>query len=573
MGEKDLHSVLTENESLRNQLTKFSNVQQEYINARNILDLETSSHEKIISYNNVFFNEPNDTRFANLVVESIIDIFETEAAVCLVVDAASNSRILACEGCQGIGVAHEKIEALSHDFEENFRGQTFDADNSVFFGSVRQSFFSVLMSGEHMKIYLGAFNLHDNFLLSDAQLGIMKSVFDLYCSNLKSMCILRAQNRFITQQNDELKRRHAELQQLSLIATRTQNGVIITNNNGETEWVNDAFSKITGYTLSEVIGRKPGDYLQGKDTEPKLREKLRKALLDAENIECTITNYRKNGEPFLNLLEITPVFGENKEITHFISIQRDVTELAKAYDQLKKKNNELEKKKIEIDNFIYSVSHNLRSPLNSFKGVITMIKDMEMSHEEIVETLDMLIPSIQRADDTIKDILEIAKNDKLQSELKAIDWRELVYSIFEMSKNVFKHTIELQYQENTTTTLISDAIRMRSLLDNLITNSIKYSDPEKDYNFIRVKVQEDGDDFTITVEDNGIGIPEIAREKVFDIFYRAAKNVSGTGMGLYIVKEIVTRMGGIITLKSEVGVGTKFTIVVPRKMPELEPVE
>lgn len=120
-------------------------------------------------------------------------------------------------------------------------------------------------------------------------------------------------------------KREEKLRELSLVAAKTTDSVIITDFNGEITWVNSAFEKLTGYKLDQVKGKKPGDFLQGPDTEPETVQKLSKAIKDRESIETTILNYSKDGKPYWLNLSIDPIFDEEGKCTHFIAIERDVT--------------------------------------------------------------------------------------------------------------------------------------------------------------------------------------------------------------------------------------------------------
>ncbi len=125
---------------------------------------------------------------------------------------------------------------------------------------------------------------------------------------------------------EQLEGKNLELTKLSLIAKKTKNGVIITDNQGHIEWVNDAFTKMSGYTLQEVMGKKPKDFLQKTDDRSEALDLLTEKLQNREFVKTTIVNYKKDGTPYFNQLEINPVFDDHHVHTNFISIQRDITE-------------------------------------------------------------------------------------------------------------------------------------------------------------------------------------------------------------------------------------------------------
>ncbi|MDD4553508.1 MAG: ATP-binding protein [Bacteroidales bacterium] len=125
-----------------------------------------------------------------------------------------------------------------------------------------------------------------------------------------------------------------ELRTTSLIARETDNAVVISGKEGKTEWVNSSFEKITGYTLDEIRGKRPGELLQGALTDPKSVMEIADAIREQRPIETDIINYHKNGTPYWVRLQIQPVFDETGQLTHFISIQRDITEQKKVQEEM-----------------------------------------------------------------------------------------------------------------------------------------------------------------------------------------------------------------------------------------------
>ncbi len=139
-----------------------------------------------------------------------------------------------------------------------------------------------------------------------------------------------------------------ELQQLSLVADNTENAIIITAPSGEIEYVNKGFTKITGYSESEVIGKKPGSFLQGKDTDPKTVDRIRQKLSQKVSFYEEILNYGKDGEEYWLSLNITPIFDEAGKLANFIAVESDITEQ-------KEREKELEEQKRETDALVHSI--------------------------------------------------------------------------------------------------------------------------------------------------------------------------------------------------------------------------
>jgi PAS domain S-box-containing protein len=239
----------------------------------------------------------------------------------------------------------------------------------------------------------------------------------------------------------------------------------------------------------------------------------------------------------------------------------DITELNLAQLDLVKKNNELVKVNSELDNFVYRVSHDLRSPLLSIKGLISLINFADLN-ASTTEYISLIESSATRMDNSIQDILEYSRNSRLEIKLESINIKELVHEIFNDIKFSTESQIELEYQTDGADTIVTDKFRMSTLLKNMIGNAIKYKRDIPD-SFIKFHMSQKGKTITIRIIDNGIGISKTSMPKVFDMFYRGSSASIGTGLGLYICKEIIERLNGKIKLKSQPNVGSEFDIVLP----------
>lgn len=231
---------------------------------------------------------------------------------------------------------------------------------------------------------------------------------------------------------------------------------------------------------------------------------------------------------------------------------------------LREQNDELVKINKELDSFVYSVSHNLRAPLMSVLGLLNLAKMNDRKQENMNQYFEMMEHSIQKLDNTLKEILDYSRNARKDLEIQEVNIRSIVEDSIERlrylegSEEVVKN-IDIIEQAP----LISDAYRLLVIFDNLLSNTIKYRDSKKDQNFIHFYVTVEKDTLTIRVQDNGIGISPDFLPKVFNMFYRATERSEGAGLGLYIVRETVHKLGGKISVQSEVGVGTTFDIEIP----------
>ncbi len=243
---------------------------------------------------------------------------------------------------------------------------------------------------------------------------------------------------------------------------------------------------------------------------------------------------------------------------------RDVTERVKADELLKARNAELTKSNSELDKFVYSVSHDLRAPLSSIMGIVEITEE-ETQDKLVLEHLSLVKGSIKRLDGFIMDILEYSRNSRLELKKENINFREILDTITENlkfmggSNSKIKITIDIANEKQ----FVSDKIRINSVLNNLISNSIRYHNPEIKDPFVNIKIDMSDTETNIIVKDNGIGISKENIDKVFEMFYRVAENSVGSGLGLYIVRETIGKLNGQIKVESEPGVGTMFHLNIP----------
>lgn len=238
---------------------------------------------------------------------------------------------------------------------------------------------------------------------------------------------------------------------------------------------------------------------------------------------------------------------------------------AKAAMALQSQNAELKKINKELDSFVYSVSHNLRAPLMSVLGLLDLAKHENQSNKGTLEQyFAMMETSIHKLDDTVKEILDYSRNARQNINVERVDLRKVVEDHFEkMQFMPGFQDIERDITINEQAPFYSDQYRLSVIMNNLVSNAIKYYDPNKDQPRIIVKAMIDPMKATVEFRDNGIGIAEEYIEKVFDMFFRGTEKNKGAGLGLYIVKEAVEKLKGKIDIQSKIGQGTTFTLELP----------
>lgn len=245
--------------------------------------------------------------------------------------------------------------------------------------------------------------------------------------------------------------------------------------------------------------------------------------------------------------------------------ERQKIEAAQA---LARQNEALIKINKELDSFVYSISHNLRAPLMSVLGLLDLARN-EDNTETIHQYHDMMKSSICKLDETLKEILEYARNARQGLVINAIDFQKTINDNFERMQFMpgYERIRKEIYIEGESE-FYSDPYRLSLILNNLISNAIKYSDPSKDISYIQIAIHHDPEKVSLTFKDNGIGIENSYIQKVFNMFFRATEKNEGAGLGLYIVKEAVEKLCGTIQLESQLGKGTVFKIELPNLIHE-----
>lgn len=237
----------------------------------------------------------------------------------------------------------------------------------------------------------------------------------------------------------------------------------------------------------------------------------------------------------------------------------------KAALALQSQNAELKKINKELDSFVYSVSHNLRAPLMSVLGLLDLAKHESHTNASALDQyFEMMESSIHKLDETVKEILDYSRNARQNLTIERVDLKKLINDHFEKMQfmpgsQTIAHSIDIDEQ----TPFYSDSYRLSVILNNLISNSIKYYDPNKEDPFIRISVTISKNKAILVFEDNGIGIEDRYITKVFDMFFRGTEKNKGAGLGLYIVKEAIEKLKGQVTIHSKVGMGTRFEIELP----------
>ena len=368
----------------------------------------------------------------------------------------------------------------------------------------------------------------------------------------------------VTEAKESLEMKNEELKKLSLVASNTDNSVIITNKDGLIEWVNSGFERIKGYSLPEVIGKTTQELFYGPLTNDETINLISHNISHKKSFSGEVLKYRKDGSPIWLQVTISPILDDQGEVTRFIHVESDISERKKSEERLAEYYMYLEKANKELDKFAYVVSHDLKAPLRAISNLSSWIEE-DIGDRFTVDSAQhftMLKGRIVRMESLINGILEYSRADRVKSPNVMVDVKALINEIFELI--VQDSNVEIEIPENLPV-INTERMKLQQVFLNLISNSIKYNDKEKAV--IKIACVEEEDAFTFSVEDNGPGIEERYHEKVFIIFQtlQARDTFESTGVGLAIVKKIIDETGGEIWIESELGIYTRFLLRWPKK--------
>ncbi len=356
-----------------------------------------------------------------------------------------------------------------------------------------------------------------------------------------------------------------QIKDYAIFAINTQ-GIITTWNKG--------CERIKGYSEEEAVGQfygmlHPDEYQKAGMPEQEMEQALQQGSYEAED-----WRKRKDGSLFWATVTLTPIFSPQGEHIGFTKITGNITKQKELQDKLAErqqealehKNNQLQKTNRDLENFIYTASHDLRAPITNIEALMRVLKkritQSNCLNEGIEDVLARVTASVTRLNQTIVDLTEISR---LQRDLEESHSDEIV-SVKEVYEDIMadmSHYTALKacfmQTDFKVDQLKFSKKNFRSILYNLLSNAIKYQSPEREC-IIQVHTRLEEPYVVLTVKDNGLGISEHHQEQLFTMFKRFHDHVEGSGIGLFMVKRIIENAGGKITVQSQEGSGSEFRV-------------
>jgi PAS domain S-box-containing protein len=374
----------------------------------------------------------------------------------------------------------------------------------------------------------------------------------------------------------ERKRTEKDLRLMGKAFDQSPVTIVITDKEGNIEYVNPKFTESTGYTLDEVKGYNPR-ILQSGNQSQEFYQELWKTILAGNDWFGEFQNRRKNGDFYWESAVITPITDENGQIAFFLAIKEDITEKKKMIDDLIHARNKAEESDRLKSSFLANMSHEIRTPLNSIIGFSELLLDDDFGqeqHEEFARTINSSGNSLLTI---ISDIMDFSKIEAGQIQLykKRFSVNKLISELQkEYNYIASEKGIELRLDPTNPVDEIfiqSDEQRIRQILINFFSNAIKFT--EKGFIEIGFGLESDRDQASLvstirfSVKDTGIGIPEEYHQQIFERFRQVesshSRKYGGNGLGLAISKNLVELLGGEIGMVSEKGKGSVFYFTIP----------
>jgi PAS domain S-box-containing protein len=358
----------------------------------------------------------------------------------------------------------------------------------------------------------------------------------------------------------------------------------VTRIDGKIIYINRKFREISGYSKSELIGQ--DHRIINSGCHPKeFFENLWSTILSGSVWRGEVCNRRKDGSIYWMNTTIVPFLDERKQPYKFIAIHSDITEMKLHAQQLKQMAHDLDQKNREMQSIVFTVSHDLRSPLRNVQGFASMLSEHVNNLKKLTEnilaensgaqntineignemefSLGFIHSGVVKIDDLLNGLLAVLRMGSAPLLIQDLDLNEVVKSSLAAMKFEFMEA-RVDVIEHDLHIVRGDRDLLGRVFLNLLGNALKYSSPTRQL-AIEISSELKEDTVLIQVRDNGIGMSGDYEQRIFDFFYQMdPTNSEGQGMGLYIVRTALALMNGEISVTSQPDKGSIFTINLPR---------
>lgn len=364
----------------------------------------------------------------------------------------------------------------------------------------------------------------------------------------------------------ELRISTEQLKKLSRAIEHSPTTVLITDKQGNIEYVNPSFTKTTGYTIKETIGNNL-DFLKSNFHDDEFYKNLWDTIESGNVWFGEFKNRRKDGSFYWESASISPIKNSKNEITHYVSVKEDITQRKQMEIELKKSKELAEAATVAKSQFLATMSHEIRTPMNAIIGLSHLVLKTKLDKKQ----LNYLIKIDQSAHSLlgiINDILDFSKIEagKLTIENIDFDLEQVISTVSNLvSQKAQEKNLEfaIHISPDVPLNLIGDPLRIGQVITNFCSNAVKFTTEGEVVVSIKLTEKSNGfADLEYCVKDTGIGLSNDQKENLFKAFQQAdnstTRKYGGTGLGLAISKRLVELMGGRIWFESELGKGSSF---------------
>jgi PAS domain S-box-containing protein len=361
--------------------------------------------------------------------------------------------------------------------------------------------------------------------------------------------------------NDILEEAEKLKSQLSSILEQSPVIIIIADTEGRIEYVNKKFSDVTGYSLSDVGGKNPR-LLKSGETPIEVYRSLWETITSGNVWAGEFHNKKKSGGHYWVHASIAPIKNSQGDITNFIAMEEDFTARKNAEDALFREQKRVEELSQAKDVFMQNITHELKTPLSVILSNISLLRDLapKDSAQDWTRLLDMEERNAVRLRRSIEQILQLGKLDSAELKKETVQLDKLLQDIYLEHLPIANMkgvdlNIALEKAE-----ISADRELLRLALANLVSNAVKFTEKGE----VQISMKVFGDSASVRVADTGMGISPENQAKLFQKFFKADPNAPGSGIGLALSKTICNKHGGVISVKSELGKGSVFEVILPR---------
>ncbi len=371
--------------------------------------------------------------------------------------------------------------------------------------------------------------------------------------------------------NEEIRAKNRELEKLSMVVQKTDNAVMITDEWGNIEWVNNAFAKMYGYTIEDLKDKLSINIIQ-LSTHPKIEKIIHNCINDHNTIFYDSMIRSKEGQEIYAQTTVTPVLDETGKVSKLLAIDSNITDIKNAQQEIKKQRDKLEVLNAEKDRFFAIIAHDLKNPFTSLLSLSQSLSEnfQDFEPDELDEFLKRVNRSAWQIFNLLENLLTWARSQtgKLDFVPQKVNVAESLNTTYNLLRtNAEKKNIDFEINCSPGLHMYVDNNMIMTVLRNLTHNAIKFTHQG---GMVRLMAENSQNGYIqVTIEDNGIGLSKEDQKKLFRIDVKTksigSSKEKGTGLGLILCKEFIQKNGGKIHLESAEGKGSKFVFVVPAK--------